>query len=357
MKTIKKIVKCDSKMLNELIIGTKIKNMSYYFLYFKPIVSHKIITPIEWDDFFLQKEEHSASKTSINVSDEYDYDLLKQQMSDNLHLRIFIEKNSELQKMDDFYNFFVKLQEKPLKELFVNMVGSYKYLLKALLHLSKNNIVYLQLNNETILINHYKQPILHDFSYSFFNNFNDVAHDPIHIPEHLFQDYNPYYYFWPLEVHIICFLNTSSSINTLSRTNIEDICKQYIIKNEGLRNLPKEYIQNYYHSCVTWLISLFLVNQTREKITNEMIKYSKTWDNFSLSMLFLPMVTILLKKTNNNTFLEEFTKLLLENIHPNPEKRKNICDSSKHFESLFQEGINWLEIAKIKINDNANTSS
>ena len=71
-------------------------------------------------------------------------------------------------------------------------------------------------------------------------------------------------------------------------------------------------------------------------------------------MLFLPMVTILLKKTNNNTFLEDFTKLLLQNIDPNPEKRKNICDSSKHFESLFQEGINWLEIAKIKINDNVN---
>ena len=45
-----------------------------------------------------------------------------------------------------------------------------------------------------------------------------------------------------------------------------------------------------------------------------------------------------------NPFITHFTKLLLQNIHPNPKKRLNIRDSISSFESFFyQTNINDID--------------
>jgi len=336
MKTMKKIVSYNAKSVHELIICDKIKRIPYYFLYFKPILNHKIITPIEWDDFFLEPGD-------LETKDNEDLDLNMQNENANTssykNHRIIIEREYELEKYDSFSYFFTKLKT---NEFFINIIDSYKYLLKARYLLNVNNIVNLYLNDESVLFTNNNQPILYDFSSSFINYTNIQTISP-----HLFQEYIPHYYFWSLEVHIICFLN--SNIKTLSKTDIEDICKQYIIKNKGLRNLPKEYIQNYYQTCVKWLISLCIVNQQREKIIEEMLKHSQTWNYFSLSMMYLPKITTLLEKTKtkNNVFLVSFINLLLKNIDPIPEKRTHERNCLNEFQRLFTQFHNttfWLEI-------------
>ena len=73
-----------------------------------------------------------------------------------------------------------------------------------------------------------------------------------------------------------------------------------------------------------------------------MIKYSITWDNYSLSALFLPIITKIrenLKKPN--TFFEGFSQLLLLNMDPNPEKRLSPLKTIEKFQDLFDNSIDW----------------
>ena len=60
---------------------------------------------------------------------------------------------------------------------------------------------------------------------------------------------------------------------------------------------------------------------------NKILSYWKTWDNYSLSILYLKNLYILFGDGNmitSNAYIIFLTKILLTNIHPDPAQRINI---------------------------------
>jgi hypothetical protein len=67
-----------------------------------------------------------------------------------------------------------------------------------------------------------------------------------------------------------------------------------------------------------------------------MLKYSNTWDNYALSIMYL-RILIGLHKTikKDNKFILFFMKLLVVNIHLNPLKRFSIQETHNKFENII----------------------
>ena len=67
-----------------------------------------------------------------------------------------------------------------------------------------------------------------------------------------------------------------------------------------------------------------------------MLQYAHTWDNYSLSILYLRILIGLHKSIGiKNKFIILFMKLLVQNIHLNPLKRLSIDMTINKFDSIL----------------------
>jgi hypothetical protein len=303
MKIIKKYEEC----INEINISEKIKQIPYFFLYFSPIKNSKILNVSEIDENILELSEIAEKKYYVLL------------LREDLYYASF----------SHFFNNLSNPKEKVL-ELF----DSYTYLLKAIHMLNSNKIVYFDINDKKIGYNKKKQPLLKNFSESFCIN-DDFSQR--------FIKYSPEIYSLPIEFHIISFLKDDSrEKKSISQANIEEICKDFIVKNQALRGFSPEFIKIFYKSLVLQGLSFSIINQSREKIIEKMIKYSITWDNYSLSVLFLPIITKIRENLAiPNSFFDGFSQLLLLNMDPNPEKRLTPQKTLENFKDLFDNSIDW----------------
>jgi len=298
-KTIKRFQECE----NEINICEKIKKIPYFFLYFNPIINYKL----------------------LQVSN---IDALSLENSDALNNNNYVLLSKKSFPYPSFHAFFNGLTQ--TKEKVARLFHSYTYLLKAIHELNRNSIIYFNITSEKIGFNEKKQPILQNFSESF--NYNGFKGKIL-----------PSVYSLPLEVHIIAFLQDPDfERKSISHTNIEDICKTFIIKNQALRGFSQEFIKDFYKKCVIHVLSLSIVNESREKIVAHMLNFSNTWDNYSLSALFLPIITKIREEAGmQNKFFDKFTQLLLLNMDPDPKKRIAPIETINAFESLFDESDIW----------------
>jgi hypothetical protein len=90
-----------------------------------------------------------------------------------------------------------------------------------------------------------------------------------------------------------------------------------------------------YESSIVTYLQQFLT-MTKEESIQTILKYYKTWDNFSLSIMYLNIIkTIFFKEKKENVFLLNFTGLLIRNINANPEKRLSIEKTKETYKTLF----------------------
>jgi hypothetical protein len=93
-------------------------------------------------------------------------------------------------------------------------------------------------------------------------------------------------------------------------------------------------------------LSFSLINEPRENIFEKLLPHAKTWDNYSVSALFLPLLAQIQVNEESTAFFDGFTQLLLLNMNPNPEKRLTPKQSIDKLEDLF---IEWDNISNFKI--------
>jgi hypothetical protein len=291
---------------NELRISEKIREIPYFFSYFSPIESYKILKISEIDEYFLESSEFLGEKKYILVSKESAF-------------------------YPSFSSFFDNLTNPKEKVRF--LLDSYTYLLKSINVLSENGLVYFDLSDEKIVFNKKKQPILNNFSQSF------SLHDDFLIFERIFNKYDPSTFALPLEVQILTFINDKTrEKKSISQTDIEEICKAFIVKNQALRGFSDEFIKNYFNSCVLQALSFSIVNEPREKIVEKIIKHANTWDNYSLSAFFLSIIYQIQIHDEQGyvyEFLTGLSQILLLNIDPNPEKRLTCQQTIEKIEDLL----------------------
>lgn len=225
------------------------------------------------------------------------------------------------------------------REIVLNLISGYKHLLKALEKLQKPSVkvCHFDLNETNILFSQDQSiPIIIDFNLSFtFQRLTNNLQDYFYI-------FAPEYSTWALEIHYINFLLHEK--DTPSYNDIKAIAHAYVSNNKPLRlNFSEDFLKKYEDLCMDVLEGY---RNGVSEIIDIIAKSWETWDNYSLSIMYLRIIYYLnisfvhkkpVKSFVANDFTVDFTELLLMNIHPNPKFRYNVKETKQRFDDFFYD--------------------
>lgn len=297
-KYIVKIQKNNFNSNNEINISYTIKKIDDYDKYFIPVLSSFNV------NFNKIKKYNLKECRIIKNFDSKKYISLKLKFFDNYKIN-FIYKNL--------------IKKNSTLELSIFLFNSYKLLLECLIKLFSVNIIHFDLKTDNILFdkNTYYPKII-DFGISIdLTKLNDKN------IQKYFYIYAPDYYIWCLEIHFINYLLYEN--NTIDHNDIKNITYEYFNNN-----LFNTFNKNDINKLINKSIEFYskYIGKSRNIIIQDLLKYSGTWDNYSLSILFLTMID---KKQL------KFYKILLKNIDSNPKNRYTLDKTLEEFNIFLSE--------------------
>ena len=229
----------------------------------------------------------------------------------------------------EFLKLFTLKAKLGNKQLIQTIFYTYTYILSSIQYLLDKKLVHLDIKSENILFNlKTKTPLLIDFGISI-NMSNGLPRDKW---DKYFYIYAPQYYVWPLEVHVINFLLHESS--KLTQSDASDIAMLYTKTNKALNIFSNDFREKYRKLCEICLQSY--IDKDRDEVIKEILKSYNTWDNYSLSILYLKTFSYIFENGfSQNNILIRFSQLLLLNISPDISIRLSINNTKKLFKRIF----------------------
>jgi hypothetical protein len=201
------------------------------------------------------------------------------------------------------YQSFTSFLDSTNKQLF----DIYAYLLKSIQMLIQNNIVHSNICEKSIILNENNLPLLTMSQYSWCINDYDFN---IKILDS--RGYQPNVVI-PFELFTIQYI-IENKLTSISISNIYDICRHY---KETLNLLVD--IENG-----VLFLKLF-INKPSATIITELFKFAKTWDNYSLSIVFLRVLqSTTTNPINKFKFIVDWINQLQTNINIDPRKRHSV---------------------------------
>ena len=212
-----------------------------------------------------------------------------------------------------------------------------------------------------------------------------------------FYVHAPDYFLWPIEVHLMTYLINES--DTLTQDSLQKICYEYVSNNKAIAYMSREFKKKMFKISVA-TFSRF-IDQPREQVLNELLKYWDKWDIYAVNIMFLKTLyemlfhrtsaadtadaadsddtasasasdtadtstsasmslneqrqnildphyseksarfhskyKVKLKHKYNNRKILNTIQVMLRNIHPNPDKRMTPQETKAFFVSIFYE--------------------
>lgn len=316
MKYVSKLQKKDFSSNNEVKIGEILKerfqktnNDGPLYNNFAPVLSS---CPINIKNIKTQDINECSVITKDNV-DTSNFVLMKIRFID----------------MKDFDSYIIDNSSANL--IVMTLIRGYNHLLDSINLLIGSNITHLDLKGSNIVFDNVKTlPIIIDFGLSI--PMNDLNSETMY---NYFYIYAPEYYVWPVEVHYINLLLhiTSEPTDTL----LKDLATRYTRNNNALTSFSEGFRKQYI-DLIYSLLKRYNNIPFKERI-KYLIRGWTTWDNYSLSILYLKFLYFLTKSQKNkaldNNFVKFMSQLLLKNIHPNFKRRLSVTDTKKAFDEYI----------------------
>ena len=305
-KYISKLHKKEYQVVNEYNVGKMVSQIPLYEYYFAPVVSMCNI-----DIAKIDKRERDMCLVVSREKSNSKFVIMKMPYVKNVSLGKYIT-NPNIDK----------------KETITYILDLYKFLLHSLKMLNQRGIIHFDFKQQNFLIDvKTKNPIIIDFGLSIpIKNLGPETYTKY------FYTYNTSYYIWCIDIHIINYVIHVNS--TLTYDELVTIIDTFISYNKGLLIFSDGFISKYRELAINTYKKY--VNMPAENIITELIKNCNTWDNYSLSVMFLTMLsTISSKGFTDNNLIKNFSELLLLNIHPNAAKRLSFDDTKKMYKNIF----------------------
>ena len=318
----------------------------------KDTTDKKFVTKIQQKDFSAENEiligeilkknyEHRKDKPLINnfapIISTCPIKLSKLKIKDKQKCKVF--KNLETTDLIMLKIRYVRSKEfdtyiidnKNSSSILFSLIYGYNYLLKSIALLQNVNVVHFDLKGQNIIFDlTIMAPIIIDFGLSIpINKLNDTNfYDYFYV-------YAPEYYVWPLEVHYLNYLLHIDDNPTDSA--LKELASIYVSKNAAFEGFSKEFQLKYLNLCIDELKNYNKMSFLERK--NKILKFWPTWDNYSLSIIYMKFLFYITKSNSKkilkNNFVAHFTEILLLNIHPNPHKRLSLLKTIKLFNKFL----------------------
>ena len=297
---------------NEIKISNQIKKIPYFFIKFNVMLSYKLLRDLHKIPEIINKEDHEKYLLINYIDPNRDR---------SLYLR----------------DFFTNLPNP--KQVILHSIKTYLHLLKSLILLENNKITFFDLSPYTIFIENNK-PMLQNFENSILNEHIDEKYISVIIKN--LKDFT----YKPLEIHLLFYLIVND-IDSLSYSLSYEIYEHFIENMTVLNIFSQDYREKYKKECIEFLNNY--VNKSREQIIKDIIQYYYTWDNYSLSILYLHIFGNLLHVFSlEDTFINKIVNSLSKNISIHPSKRERLQQSIDAFNTLFYEpNLDWTYVNSI----------
>ena len=307
-KKMKNIVKRSNVLSkNEIRISRIIKKISRFFLYFEPILGSRDFRLAEIDDERFEKCK------IMNESTEY-----------------FLFQYENREKSCDFFRFFSNNASKKIK--IIKMINSFKNLLNITRVLDERKVVHMNLVPKNIFFTRDESPYLTNFDQSFILEKDELerkSNEEVH--NYNFSEYNPYKIHLPLEVHLLCFMN-DRKYESLSAANIETVVNDWF---DGVSLSPfGKYIPEEFKAAAIFS-RRSLINKPKNIIMDDILSFAWTWNNYSLNIIYLYLLSSLDRKEYSHRFIDSFVCILLLNISGDCSTRETTEKTMQLFDDLI----------------------
>ena len=306
---IKKVQKRKETSDNEKDIGKNIKKIKNYGNYYAPIEESSQIELSSNDSNeikkceFITEEKKEFETNKIKFVGEYT-------LANYLNLLSKNENNSAI---------FFKV-----------LLDTYTHLCEGINKLSQNNIVHMDLKENNIVYDEKKrQPIIIDFGLS-----KDVLKSD---PKGTFFVYGPDYGPWCFDICLLTFLCNELGEDwekkIIENIHLEKAVNDFLNENIGVKDLlnneQKELLKrNLYEEMGDY------VNFEGKKVYDMVVKKNKTWDNYSLAIIFLYILKLMSNEIiENDEIIKKFKFILLEIMINN----KNRYTAKETLDKLYNE--------------------
>lgn len=307
---IKRFVSLDFLGKNEINITNKIKNN----------------LPQIWDKHFYLFDAVENMKIGALDDDVYHLQAVRELKDDGSALTWY--KPLQLVYMDGYLRSL-----SCSRKYILFLTDFYRRLLLSIDLLVTSQVVHNNIGFKSIVVDSSSEtPILTNFRFGLDTSISNQIH-------RFFIQYAPDRLQWPLEIHLLCYLQTNK-LDGLSFHNIETVVKSVIDKNSYLKTFGSKIVDEYLESGIAYFSRY--INKSVDWIIDDMLHYVATWDNYALSICYLKIVIDLYlqyskSRSNKSKFLIQFMRLLVGNIHSNPLKRLSVKDTTNKFAILMDD--------------------
>jgi hypothetical protein len=308
------ILKLDKNLEKELHISNKIEKIPFFHLYFQTIrvktpISYVNSAPSQKEEIPLEYWEKIVTSNNSTNNSTIDNPFRLIETSYNL------TNSTSIYTYDEWLN---KFNNK--KEILSNMFNLCFFVFDGFQILQKHDILLLNFSKLNLCFNQFGKP--------FICKLNNCIEKSILNNNVTYQIYNSYSYSVPIEMFVFDFLKKNTHIYSLSNNQIETIVKNYIDGHIIISNVSIHMKEKYYEDSVKYL--QVLTNKPRIYISDFLLKYVDTWDNYGFHMFYLK--DVLLNNTTISPFITDDSKLFwkgfidifMKNILCNPNERHNI---------------------------------
>lgn len=249
---------------------------------------------------------------------------------ENEYVMIKYDEN-EGDYIDGIINF---LYNKGEKEYITGVVESYFYIIKTISQLQNEGIIYYNFSSDKMKFKDIYNPhcILYDFELSLIEK--KIKTNKNEVIEYFknFIKINQNFTFKPFEVHVLFYLYKMQE-EYLSKYKITQIINKYV---ENMTNILKEENDCTLRENCDKFMEQF-INKNKNDVIIQLINYYKTWDNYSVSILYLHLVENIIQgyKTQMR-FMSRFQDILYQNVSQNPNQRMSLEKTISCFNDLFQ---------------------
>jgi len=334
-KKVSKICIYDFFSVNEVKICEKIKEIPYYSNDFYIVEQCNFIKIGEMSKKSVQILQN------INKTDDIDTNENRNEKTKEKYVLLQYKKKKSIDSIP--FEKWLFSFSRP-KTFIFHVLSSYSSLLQTFITLHENDICFFDLSTKNIFFKQNNNPFLENFGHSLLRNKLDESYISKIITK--INDYTCK----PLEVYVLFYLIVNNE-ETLSYHFIETIVSFFIDNMNVLTLFTENYRETYKQQCIDVL--KIYINRPKSEIIRGLLTNCETWDNYSLSILYLHMIgTIIRVFSLKEGFMFSFLKLLTQNISPNPSKRESLKNTQYHYEKLFHTFTEWGFIKELELSHN-----